>query len=94
MTTSPPGRCVPAARPARQGHGRYDTAIKLALKAYQVNPRDAITLGTLALYYAKKGDFSRAQNFIAARDIDANNNVLIYNDALTTRRSPARPPMR
>ncbi len=61
----------------------YDTAIKLALKAYKVNPSDAITLGELALYYAKKGDLSRAQNFIAkAREIDANNNVLIYNDAM------------
>ena len=61
----------------------YDTAIKLALKAYEVNTRDAITLGELALYYAKNGDLNRAQNFIAkARDIDANNNVLIYNDAI------------
>jgi Flp pilus assembly protein TadD len=61
----------------------YDTAIKLALKAYEVNTRDAITLGELALYYAKNGDLNRAQNFIAkAREIDANNNVLIYNDAV------------
>jgi serine/threonine protein kinase/tetratricopeptide (TPR) repeat protein len=61
----------------------YDTAIKLALKAYEVNTRDAITLGELALYYAKNGDLNRAQNFIAkAREIDANNNVLIYNDAI------------
>jgi serine/threonine protein kinase/tetratricopeptide (TPR) repeat protein len=61
----------------------YHAAIKLALKAYQVNMRDAITLGELALYYAKNGDLNRAQNFIArAREIDANNNVLIYNDAV------------
>jgi serine/threonine protein kinase/tetratricopeptide (TPR) repeat protein len=61
----------------------YDTAIKLALKAYQVNTRDAITLAELALYYAKNGDLSRAQNFIAkAREINANNNVLIYDDAV------------
>jgi len=61
----------------------YDTAIKLALRAYQVNTRDARTLGELALYYAKNGDLSRAQNFIAkAREIDANNNELIYNDAM------------
>jgi len=61
----------------------YETAIKLALKAYEVNTRDAITLGELALYYAKNGDLNRAQNFIAkAREIDANNNVLIYNDAV------------
>ena len=43
----------------------YDTAIKLALKAYQVNSRDASTLGGLAVYYAKKGDLNRAQDFIA-----------------------------
>jgi tetratricopeptide (TPR) repeat protein len=61
----------------------YDTAIRLALKAYQVNPGEAITLGELALYYAKKGELNRAQNFIAkAREIDANNNLLIYNDAM------------
>jgi serine/threonine protein kinase/Flp pilus assembly protein TadD len=61
----------------------YETAIKLAVKATQVNASDAITLGELALYYAKKGDLSKAQNFIAkARGIDANNNVLIYNDAM------------
>ncbi|PYT20967.1 MAG: hypothetical protein DMG57_40310 [Acidobacteria bacterium] len=61
----------------------YETAIKLALKEYQVNPRDAVNLGSLALYYGKKGDLNAAQNFIAkARDINANNNVLIYNDAV------------
>ena len=61
----------------------YETAIKLAVKATQVNASDAITLGELALYYAKKGDLNRAQNFIAkARALDANNNVLIYNDAM------------
>jgi len=53
----------------------YETAIKLALKAFQVNPRDASTLGGLAVYYA--------EDFITrARAIDASDNVLIYNDAL------------
>jgi len=61
----------------------YETAIKLALKDYRVNPRDAVNLGSLALYYGKKGDLNAAQNFIAkARDIDSNNNVLIYNDSV------------
>jgi superkiller protein 3 len=61
----------------------YETAIKLALKAYQVNNRDASTLGGLAVYYAKKGDLNRAEDFITrARAIDATDNVLIYNDAL------------
>jgi serine/threonine protein kinase/tetratricopeptide (TPR) repeat protein/TolB-like protein len=61
----------------------YDTAIKLALKAYQVNPRDASTLGGLAVYYAHKGDLNLARNFMErARAIDAENNLLIYNQAL------------
>jgi tetratricopeptide (TPR) repeat protein len=61
----------------------YEAAIKLALKAYAVNNRDAMTMGPLALYYAKKGDFNRAENFIAkARAIDATHNVLVYNDAM------------
>jgi Flp pilus assembly protein TadD len=53
------------------------------LKAYQVNSREASTLGGLAVYYAKKGDLNRAQDFIKrARAIDANDNALIYCDAL------------
>jgi serine/threonine protein kinase/tetratricopeptide (TPR) repeat protein/TolB-like protein len=61
----------------------YDAAIKLALKAYQVNSQDASTLGGLAIYYAKKGDLNRAKDFITrARAIDANDNSLIYYDAL------------
>jgi len=61
----------------------YETAIKLALKAYQVNPRDPSTLGGLAVYYAKKGDLNRAEDFMTrARAIDANDNTLIYSDAL------------
>jgi len=48
-----------------------------------VNSRDAHTLGGLALYYAKKGDLDKAQQFIArAREIDAKDNVLMYNEAL------------
>ena len=61
----------------------YETAIKLALKAYKVNPRDASTLGGLALYYAKRGDLNRAEDFITrARAIDASDSTLIYNEAL------------
>ena len=42
-----------------------------------------MTMGPLALYYAKKGDFNRAENFIAkARAINPTANVLIYNDAM------------
>jgi len=66
-----------------EAKSNYDAAIGLALKAYQVNSRDAHTLGGLALYYAKKGDLDKAQQFIArAREIDAKDNVLMYNEAL------------
>lgn len=61
----------------------YDRAIKLAYDAYQVNPRNAGTLGSLALYNAKKGDLKRARNFIAqARSIDPNSSELIYDEAV------------
>jgi len=57
----------------------YDKAIALAYKDLQVNPRNAATLGMLALYYAKKGDAAQAQSFIRrARAIDGNNIELIY----------------
>ena len=60
----------------------YETAIQLALKAYQVNPHNATTLGDLATYYAKKGDLSRAQDFMTrARKIDPNDTRLMYDEA-------------
>ncbi len=61
----------------------YDKAIGLALKAIQVNPRDATTRGNLALYYAKKGDASNARRFMKeARAIDAKSADLLYNQAV------------
>jgi len=61
----------------------YNQAIELALKAYRVNPRNAGTLGGLALYYAEKGDLRSATDFIGrARAIDASNNLLMYNEAI------------
>jgi tetratricopeptide (TPR) repeat protein len=60
----------------------YDRAIALAYKTFQVNPRNANVLGSLALYYAKKEDPKRALEFIRrARSIDANDNSLIYKQA-------------
>ena len=61
----------------------YDQAIKLAYDAYKVNPRKADTLGSLALYNAKKGDLNKARDFIArARLIDKDSSELIYNEAV------------
>jgi serine/threonine protein kinase/Flp pilus assembly protein TadD len=45
-------------------HAAYEHAIDLAYKDYRVNPRDADTLSSLSLYYAKKGDTARALEFI------------------------------
>jgi tetratricopeptide (TPR) repeat protein len=61
----------------------YDKAIGLALKAIQVNPRDAATRGNLALYYAKRGDAAAAQRFMKeARAIDPKSVDLLYNEAV------------
>jgi serine/threonine-protein kinase len=60
----------------------YDAAIARALKALQVNPRDAAVRANLALYYAKRGDSSRARRLIAdARAIDAANVNVTYAQA-------------
>ena len=42
----------------------YDRAIQLALADYRVNSRNADTVASLALYYAKKGDSTQALEFI------------------------------
>lgn len=61
----------------------YDQAISLAFKDLQVNPRDANALQYVALYYAKKGQFTWAQDYIhKARAIDPNNVNCVYNEAV------------
>ncbi|HTM25362.1 MAG TPA: tetratricopeptide repeat protein [Vicinamibacterales bacterium] len=61
----------------------YDRAIALALKALQVNTRDAVIKGNLALYYAKKGDAASARRFMSeARAIDTASADLLYNEAV------------
>jgi len=60
----------------------YDKAIGLAYKELQVNPRQALAMNSLAVYYAKKGDSTQALQFIRrARSIDRNNIQFIYNEA-------------
>jgi tetratricopeptide (TPR) repeat protein len=57
----------------------YNNAISLAKKELAVNPRNAATLGSLALYCAKKGEFSLAEDYIhLARSIDADKVQLIW----------------
>jgi tetratricopeptide (TPR) repeat protein len=61
----------------------YDKAIALAFKELAVNPRQAETMGSLALYYAKKGDQTRSLDFIhRARKIDSADVGLIYTQAV------------
>ena len=60
----------------------YDKAIALAYQELQVNPKNAVTLGYLALYYGKKGDAAHAQESIhRARAIDSAAVDLIYDEA-------------
>ena len=66
----------------------FDQAIALAYKALQVNPRDALIKGRLALWYAKKGDVKQALKFIGeARAIDPNDLDLLYYQAQAQARS-------
>jgi len=61
----------------------YDKAIGLAYKDLQVDPQDATAMGSLALYYAKKGDSKKAADYInAARHIDRSTVELIYIEAV------------
>jgi tetratricopeptide (TPR) repeat protein/predicted Ser/Thr protein kinase len=66
-----------------KANAAYDRAIALALKEIEVNPRDKFTLGSLSLYYAKKGDDKMAQQYIRrARVIDHKDVALTYNSAI------------
>src|SRR6185369_12063903 len=61
----------------------YDKAIALAQKEAEVNPRDITTLGSLALFYAKKGSDPLALQYIRrARAIDEKDLSLMYNSAI------------
>jgi serine/threonine-protein kinase len=61
----------------------YRRAIALSYKDLEVNPKDANTLGVLALYHAKSGDPSRARALIQqARAIDSQGVALIYYEAV------------
>jgi tetratricopeptide (TPR) repeat protein/TolB-like protein/tRNA A-37 threonylcarbamoyl transferase component Bud32 len=60
----------------------YDKAIKLAYADLQVNPRSAAAMASLAVYYAKKGESTRALDFIGrARSVNKDSVDIIYNEA-------------
>ncbi len=66
-----------------QAADAYQRAIGLAYKAYAVNPRNAALMGSLALYYAKSGQMTRARDFIRrARTIKPDDGGLRYNQAV------------
>ena len=61
----------------------YGTALTLAFKELQVNPKDTTTLAMVAQYYAKSGNDARARDFIQrARAIDPKNAALLYYEAV------------
>jgi tetratricopeptide (TPR) repeat protein/TolB-like protein/predicted Ser/Thr protein kinase len=65
-----------------RANATYDKAIALAFKALQVNPRGATTIGSLALYFAKKGDVAQAMEFVQrARALDPSSVDLIVTSA-------------
>jgi serine/threonine protein kinase/tetratricopeptide (TPR) repeat protein len=66
-----------------KANATYDKAIALAYKELAVNPRNSDTMGSLALYYAKKNMPAQALNFIQhARAINKEDVALIYTDAV------------
>jgi len=66
-----------------KANATYDKAIALAYKELAVNPRNSDTMGSLALYYAKKGMPSQALNFIQrARSINKEDVGLVYTAAV------------
>ena len=61
----------------------YDQAIAQGFKELVVNPKDSVRMARIALYYAKKGDNSKASDLIRrARAIDAKDATLIYEQAV------------
>jgi len=61
----------------------YDKAISKAFQALQVNPRDASTMGDVAVYYARKGDQRNALQYIQqARTINPEDLQLMYWEAV------------
>jgi serine/threonine-protein kinase len=68
---------------AAEANATYAKAIEAGLKALAVNSRDAGRMGRIALYYAKKGDKTRAADFIRrARSIDPSDGTIVYAQAV------------
>jgi serine/threonine-protein kinase len=66
-----------------EANATYAKAIEAGLKALAVNSHDAARMGRIALYYAKKGDNTRAADFIRrARAIDPSDGSIVYAQAV------------
>ena len=66
-----------------KANSTYDRAIALAFQSLKTNPRDAVALGFLGLFYAKKHDTARGLEFIRrAREINPNELDFFYKEAV------------
>lgn len=66
-----------------KAHAAFNKAIELAYGQLQVNPRDAETMGDLAIDYACQGQPQQAREFIRnARSIDPGNAQYAYDQAV------------
>lgn len=66
-----------------KANATYEKAIVLAYKELAVNPRDSDTLGSLALYHAKKGAPAQGLTFVRrARTINKDDVGLVYTEAV------------
>jgi len=66
-----------------KANSTYDRAIALAFQTLQTNPRDAVELSNLGLFYAKKHDTARGLDFIRrARELNPNDVDFFYNEAV------------
>ncbi len=66
-----------------KANATYDKAISLALQSLGTNPRDAVALSNLGLFYAKKRDSARGLDFIRrARELNPNDVDLFYKEAV------------
>jgi eukaryotic-like serine/threonine-protein kinase len=65
-----------------KAHETYDRAIALAFRELEVDPESAMKRYALARYYARKGDLTRAEQFLAdARALDSSNVSILYGAA-------------
>ena len=66
-----------------KANSTYDRAIALAFQSLNTNPRDAVALGFLGLFYAKKHDTARGLDFIRrARELNPNDVDFFYKEAV------------